>query len=289
MGSDNSLRWHISSLAPQGSFKITFEAMVLPTAAGQSTITNTASLSATDGGATVRAEDDAITQVLMKLFTERSMLLGTSYIDENGNNRLDAGDTPVEGLRLYLSNGYSFVTDSRGRYVFQNLKAGAMAMRADPLTLPPLSMKMASTNPAAGLWRLRLLPGVVTQQDVVFEPAILSVSQTQTLNVVQGPVRVSKELISQGEGEYRVEVTILSDKPVDNVIVQDVLPPGATLKTLPTDALTGAERGTKDLTMSLGSLAENVVTKLSYSFRYTPSNAAPTPITTTPVIKWGMQ
>jgi uncharacterized repeat protein (TIGR01451 family) len=70
------------------------------------------------------------------VFSMRQIILGRVFEDDNNNGQFDQGERAVEGVRLYLANGQSVVTDSQGMYNFPAVSEGALVISLDPVTLP---------------------------------------------------------------------------------------------------------------------------------------------------------
>lgn len=86
----------------------------------------------------------AIVRVEPGVFSDHAVILGTVFLDLNGNGRHDEGEPGVPGVRVYLANGSLAVTDSAGRYSFYGLPPVTQVVRLDELTLP------AAAVPAIG-------------------------------------------------------------------------------------------------------------------------------------------
>ncbi|HEX8847000.1 MAG TPA: SdrD B-like domain-containing protein [Pyrinomonadaceae bacterium] len=69
-------------------------------------------------------------------FSTRQILMGRVFEDVNRNGMFDDSDKPMAGVRLYLNNGQSVVTDSQGLYNFPSLSDGAQVISLDPVSLP---------------------------------------------------------------------------------------------------------------------------------------------------------
>ncbi|HEV2765120.1 MAG TPA: SdrD B-like domain-containing protein, partial [Pyrinomonadaceae bacterium] len=78
----------------------------------------------------------AAVRVRRGLFSTQQIILGRVFEDANGNGRFDEGEKAVEGVRLYLNNGQSVVTDSAGQYNFPSVNDGALVISIDPVTVP---------------------------------------------------------------------------------------------------------------------------------------------------------
>ncbi len=284
--SGDTLTWELPDLGPGEMLSVQFRATLLPGSSSAQVITNRATLSGTSRGVAAEAEDAAVTAVVANIFTERATLAGTAFIDENRNGALDGGDTLVEGLRLYLSNGQSFVTDSRGRYTFVNLTPGLAALRVDATTQPPFALQESVTQVGAGFWRVRLLSGLITRQDVAFVPPDVSSAVTQTLKLGDGPVTLGKTLTPLGEGRFEVTLTLSTTDALNGLTVSDSLPPDSSLETPPQNPTTGALA--PELSLNLGDVPAGFETRVVYTLRLAPmpDQNNVTPITTVPTLRW---
>jgi uncharacterized repeat protein (TIGR01451 family) len=78
----------------------------------------------------------AVVYVSAGVFSTRQVLVGRVFVDTNGNGQFDESDRPVPGVRLYLSNGQSVITDSAGLYNFPSLGDGPQVISLDPVSVP---------------------------------------------------------------------------------------------------------------------------------------------------------
>ena len=90
------------------------------------------------------------------MFSMRQFILGRVFIDDNGNQSFDAGEKPVIGARIYLSNGESVITDSQGMYNLPSVSEGAQVVALDPITIPE-GYLLADNNSVSGKNWTRLL------------------------------------------------------------------------------------------------------------------------------------
>ena len=79
----------------------------------------------------------AVVRVSAGVFSSRQVIVGRVFVDTNGNQQFDEDDRPMPGVRLYLSNGQSVITDSEGLYNFPSLGDGPQVISLDPVSLPP--------------------------------------------------------------------------------------------------------------------------------------------------------
>lgn len=78
----------------------------------------------------------AVVFVSAGVFSTQQIILGRVFVDTNANGQFDDGDRPMPGVRLYLSNGQSVITDSAGLYNFPSLGDGPQVISVDPISLP---------------------------------------------------------------------------------------------------------------------------------------------------------
>src|SRR5204863_9663943 len=88
------------------------------------------------GERTQTAPARATVYVTAGIFSTQQVLVGRVFIDTNGNGKFDDGDRPAPGIRLYLNNGQSVITDSAGLYNFTSLGDGPQVISIDPVTVP---------------------------------------------------------------------------------------------------------------------------------------------------------
>jgi uncharacterized repeat protein (TIGR01451 family) len=90
----------------------------------------------TNGETVSAAPARASVRVRRGVFSTQQVIVGRVFDDANANGQFDDGDRAVEGVRLYLNNGQSVVTDSAGQYNFPSVGDGAQVIALDPVTLP---------------------------------------------------------------------------------------------------------------------------------------------------------
>ncbi len=212
----NVLTWSLPPLAPGQREEVRFEAKVTATALDLLELVNTAQLAALNasGESVARSADSVATPLDPGIFRASAVLMGRAYLDQNGDDTFDDGlDTPVGGLRLYLSNGLSTVTDAFGRYTFLDLEPGLLALKVDPTTLPPNPFAATVSEDKPGLWPVRLYPGLIVRQDIPFE----AVSAETPAPEPEQPS--GAEVSAQASERARDGVVILS--PQDGLVIRD--------------------------------------------------------------------
>jgi uncharacterized repeat protein (TIGR01451 family) len=78
----------------------------------------------------------ASVRVRRGVFSSQQLIVGRVFDDANGNGLFDDGERGLVGVRLYLNNGESVITDSAGLYNFPVVNDGSQVISLDPVTLP---------------------------------------------------------------------------------------------------------------------------------------------------------
>ena len=135
---DGELQFHIAQIAPGATARLLYRVRVGANAAeGDQTNVAVASGVFPSGEKTTSAVSRAIVKVSAGVFSTRQVIVGRVFVDTNGNQHFDEDDRPMPGVRLYLSNGQSVITDSEGLYNFPSLGDGPQVISLDPVSLPP--------------------------------------------------------------------------------------------------------------------------------------------------------
>ena len=79
----------------------------------------------------------ASVRVRRGVFSSQQVIVGRVFVDANMNGQFDKDERGVPGIRLYLNNGQSVITDSEGLYNFPAVNEGSQVISLDPVTLPP--------------------------------------------------------------------------------------------------------------------------------------------------------
>lgn len=282
-----SLSWLFTEVALGDTFVVAFDVTILPSALYVDEIINSATALAQDaaGQAVADAAAAATTPVDLGVFEQRSVLLGTAFIDTDGNGLFDKDrDPPVEGLRLYLADGSSTVTDEFGRYTFQNLEASLTALRVDMTTAPSRAFLETPGQDKDGFWRVRLEPGIISRQDIPFAPPQVHLEVEQFLNVFMGPVALEKQVFVQGDA-LEVQLFIRSDEALKDVALIESLPEGASLLSPPSFA-DGASASATGLEFSLGDIPAGYEQTIRYTVSF---EGEPEQLLTAPELRWDVR
>ncbi|MBC7929941.1 MAG: DUF11 domain-containing protein, partial [Rubrivivax sp.] len=78
----------------------------------------------------------ASVRVRRGLFSSQQVIVGRVFADANLDGQFDKDERGLPGVRLYLNNGQSVITDSEGLYNFPVVNEGAQVLSIDPVTIP---------------------------------------------------------------------------------------------------------------------------------------------------------
>ncbi|MEL6180286.1 MAG: OmpA family protein, partial [Myxococcota bacterium] len=98
---------------------------------------NRAVLVSADGATPLSNVDQAKVRVVYDPIFDQGIVIGKVFCDANGNGWQDEGDRGIHRARVYLDNGWYAVTDTTGKYHFQEVEPGNHLIKIDPNTLPP--------------------------------------------------------------------------------------------------------------------------------------------------------
>jgi uncharacterized repeat protein (TIGR01451 family) len=132
------LTWTLPALNTQNT--ITYAAVILPGTEENTTLTNNVTVRAAapnENGVFVSGSANVQTQVVAGVFTDSTIITGRVFYDIRRTGEFDPGDVGIAGVRIYLEDGESVVTDSTGRYDFPGVRPGMHVLRIDTSSLPP--------------------------------------------------------------------------------------------------------------------------------------------------------
>lgn len=131
------LTWTLPSITGGAKAEIDYACIVFPSVPAGTILTNTARADAIISGTIVdvNATANADVQVIEGALTDRSILVGRVFLDTARTGRYQRGDRGIAGVRVYLEDGESAVTDSKGRFTFPAVRPGMHVLRVDSETL----------------------------------------------------------------------------------------------------------------------------------------------------------
>ena len=133
-----TLTWaDIGPLNPQEEKSVSYSVLVGPLAkSGENYNKALASGILASGTQTTSNTAAARVVVYESLAVDSQTIIGRVYFDLNGNKVADSGEPGLPGVRLYLENGTYTVTDSQGKYHFEDIKSGTHIIKLDKGSLP---------------------------------------------------------------------------------------------------------------------------------------------------------
>ncbi|OWQ92125.1 hypothetical protein CDN99_07165 [Roseateles aquatilis] len=182
------------------------------------------------------------------VFSDRAIVMGTVYADCDANGVKDADEPGIPGVRLWMEDGTSVVTDGAGRYSLYGLSPRTHVLKLDPVTLPAGATPLAISHRHAGDGRSRfvdLTPGELQRADFALGGCSPALRDEVRLRVATAG--------QQGDEITGTLRTALS--PTATAIASDVraLPASGRLGDAPTSGGLGGFGGAAGITGSIGS------------------------------------
>jgi len=169
-GSAGVLTFAIGTVAPGQTITITYRLQI----GGKARPGRNANMAQAIAGPAASNPGQVIVTVDAGLFTTRQFLIGRVFEDSNGNGLFDPGERPVAGVRIYLSNGGSATTDSKGLYNIPTIAPGSVVVSLDPATLPKGYTNSSGGRLDAESWsrlvRTPLGEGMILRQNFALKP-----------------------------------------------------------------------------------------------------------------------
>jgi uncharacterized repeat protein (TIGR01451 family) len=134
---NNGLIFDIGSLAPRARKDIVIRATVTAGQEKDELVSAARVSGVTQYGE--KAEDGpayASVRLFEGEFTRRGIVMGSVFIDRNGNGKRDAGEEGVCGAAVFYEKGTYAVTDSSGLWSIPGVEEGRHILRVDPKSLP---------------------------------------------------------------------------------------------------------------------------------------------------------
>lgn len=132
---ERALSWSFKDLA--AARNLTFDAVVLPGATEGTSVRTDAHLAASLLGSSFGIDTSVDVAIVGGPLGARTILTGRVFADHARDGHFAPGDAGLSGVRIFLEDGESVVTDSDGRFSFPAGRPGMHVLHLDPTTLPP--------------------------------------------------------------------------------------------------------------------------------------------------------
>lgn len=103
-------------------------------------------VSAAAAGGASSNEAAAKVKVVAGVFTDRGFIVGKVFADCDGDRVQSAGEAGIPGVRVFMEDGGSAVTDGEGRYSFYGVLPGTHVLKVDESTLPAGALLVPQGN-----------------------------------------------------------------------------------------------------------------------------------------------
>ncbi|MCX7776109.1 MAG: hypothetical protein N2067_08425, partial [Spirochaetaceae bacterium] len=279
---DGVLVWNdIGSLSPRGSHVLVYKVQIGPSASPGDKV-NRAQASGILATGRLETSNTASASIVLyeNLATNSQTILGRVFYDLDRNGIVDEGEPGLPGVRIYLENGTYTITDSQGKYHFENVPAGTHVIKLDRGSLPrgvqllPLRQTLALGDADSILvmlqqnelykanFAVQAVQPAAEENDLARTGADLAKAPEPALEALYAALRYSREPSENNLDEHLVRVRI--DKaaagPLSNVylVILPSLATGATLNPQGSASLSNPLASTEDLTSLIDPLSIHV-------------------------------
>ncbi|MFA6468410.1 MAG: OmpA family protein [Bacteroidota bacterium] len=135
----NQLQWKdLPDTIPSAKYSTLVYQLAVGADAMESEGMNTAFASAVAGYGTNVVSAPSQWQITVRpgVFTEKGLIIGKVFYDDNRNTFQDAGENGQQGIELWMEDGTKIITGDNGKYSVPEVKPGQHVMRVNELTLP---------------------------------------------------------------------------------------------------------------------------------------------------------
>jgi len=135
------------------------------------------------------------------VFTTDACVLGKIFVDCNGNHVQDPEEIGIPGVRLFMQDGTTLISDSEGKYSVCGVAPRSAILKVDPITLPRGSRLTTSSNrnlgDAGSLW-LDIKSGELHRADFIEGSCSNTVLDQVKARRAQGEVRAPEREKDKG-------------------------------------------------------------------------------------------
>ncbi|MFZ4619612.1 MAG: OmpA family protein [Bacteroidota bacterium] len=211
----NQLLWKLSDTIQSTKTSTLVYQLAVGADAMESEGVNTAYASAVAGFGTTLVSAPSQWQITVRpgVFTEKGLVIGKVFYDDNRNTFQDEGETGVKGIEIWMEDGTKIITGDDGKYSLPEVKPGQHVMRINELTLPEYASLLAGNNAFAKDPSSRFVR--VTESGIA--KANFYLKRTMKDSIAQTIAKVNKLIaVRQAKPKYLYEDTLRKIK-VDTV------------------------------------------------------------------------
>jgi uncharacterized repeat protein (TIGR01451 family) len=156
IGGGSILQWSLASGSRDsllaGSAGILVYQLVLGADAMESNGLNTAYATGKDTFGTVYVSIPAQKQITVRpgVFTDRGIVIGKIFYDDDRNSYQSEGEIGVKGVEIWMEDGTRIVTGDDGKFSLPDVKPGQHVLRVNERTLPPRTELLKGNRDFAG-------------------------------------------------------------------------------------------------------------------------------------------
>ncbi|MFA5833132.1 MAG: OmpA family protein [Bacteroidota bacterium] len=144
----NQLKWNVPDTILTSKHATLVYQLAVGADALESEGVNTAYASALAGLGTLLVSDKSQWQVTVRpgVFTEKGLIIGKVFYDDNRNTFQDGGENGEKGIEIWMEDGTRIITGDDGKFSLPEVKPGQHVMRVNEVTLPKKTELLIGNN-----------------------------------------------------------------------------------------------------------------------------------------------
>ncbi|MDI6795641.1 MAG: SPOR domain-containing protein, partial [Desulfatibacillaceae bacterium] len=213
-----SLEWSLGSLDPGQKLEVVYFVRVAANAKTGTKKNIAFAEGFSDAAQSVKVGSNtanAAFEIVKNLFSEKGIIIGKVFIDDNDNRIQDENELGLAGAKIYMQDGRFVVTDAEGKYHMDNVEPGTHVLKLDKSSLPKGAVPgiVDNRNMAdAGSVFVDIFPGDLFKANFRVVPQIARPAVSLESGQIEGSLLVSRSieniLVDAGSGQALLVHTI---------------------------------------------------------------------------------
>ena len=136
-------------------------------------------------------------QISKGIFSEKGTIFGRVFLDDNYNRIPDFNESGIKGVRIYLDDGRFAITDSRGKFHFDNVSSGTHVLKLDQTTLIK-GVYTAPVNPFSSqqgdMQIVEVHPGEMVKANFRVLPQLITHTAVKKYKNLDGVFKIERDI-----------------------------------------------------------------------------------------------
>jgi len=142
--------WDIGTVASGGSVEVVYRAAVGPDSDKGDGVNMAQAQAVSLGQPVISNRAEFTLRIREGVFTDRSVVIGKVFIDNDGDGVQQAGEPGIPGAVIYMEDGARVITDKDGKYSIISVAPGTHVLRLDETSLPKGAEPIPTSSRSSG-------------------------------------------------------------------------------------------------------------------------------------------